>query len=168
MFTDSEENLSYGSLMDLRIKRMTESRESPNFGCTSSNRDGKLYSFKHDFYNLGQHEELQDAHMKNNNMTNIFSKNNSLFSFNGSERSSQTSEKSIRENESVSKPMSDTSNITPNFLARIHIARSNEVSKTPPSSSSRGPFKNHLTQKAELVVKQKGQLFGDAAKVIFF
>lgn len=116
-----------------------------------------MFSAKTDFYNLGHFDELEDAQMKNNNPSRIFQKTKAVFSFNGSNRSSQTSDQSMSAKESVSQTLGDVSNITPNFKARIQIVRSSGNSQTPPSLRSNA-FKNQLTEKAEFFIRQKEKI----------
>lgn len=155
IFSESGSNISYGSLLDLRMKRMTESRESPQFGWTTTVRDGYRLSVNSGFYNLNQHEELEDARVQNNDPSKIFTKLNSVFSFNGSESSSKTSESSVKGRDSLTHEISQGTNKTPKFLTPDMANRVNRNKRLTLSNNS-SPFKNHLPEMAELVKLSKG------------
>jgi len=81
---------SYGSLMDLRMRRLTETKESPQFGCENSMRDAPPN--QNNLYTMNKQDELEDAQVYNTHIAKLFRKQSTVFSFNGSEKSSKTSE----------------------------------------------------------------------------
>lgn len=158
IFSDNGSTNSFNSLASRRKQKLFESGESPQFGWLTS-REGSI-STKNganiNKQNTG--EELQNAYIKNNSTMNIFNPKSSSFSFMGSERSSQTSESNQGSGQlqsSKNNANSDETKITPNF-SKYSNSRIERSSSGFRSISSSSPFKNTLTQKAELVKMQKG------------
>lgn len=121
---------------------MSESGESPQFGCWSSNHEGSQN--RNDLYTIGKQEELE--HAKQNNVpTKMFQRQSTVFSFFGSEKSSETSEKENK-----------TRNQTPWFYGQGIVIQS-DASKPLSMSNSSSPFRNNLAQIAELVRLQSEQ-----------
>ncbi|CAI2361201.1 unnamed protein product [Moneuplotes crassus] len=157
LFSETGSIRSYGSLANLRNQRITnnlEPGESPQFGCEIVRENSSLNLSNINSSKLMFKEELQNAHIKNNTIANIFGKKRiSSFSFMGSEGSSQTSEANMQSGfTSSSKYISTETKGTPQFSAFKKSIRNKSSMKSLPSSS---PFRNTLAQKAEMVKMQK-------------
>mmetsp|Transcript_5367 Transcript_5367/g.4556 ORF Transcript_5367/g.4556 Transcript_5367/m.4556 type:complete len:294 (+) Transcript_5367:611-1492(+) len=166
IFSDAGSTNSFNSLASRRKLKMFETGESPQFGCPTS-REGSLgtnHGASIAQQNIG--EELQNAYIKNNNVVNLFNPRNSAFSFMGSEGSSQTSESNYGSGgvQNLTKNVpSDESKATPQF-SKYSASRVERSSSGFRSISSSSPFKNTLTQKAEMVKMQKGNFLAQDVK----
>ncbi|CAI2361925.1 unnamed protein product [Moneuplotes crassus] len=160
IFSDPESIRSCGSLSSFKNKHITDasySNGSPQFGGRSTGRDHNDSSKPLSSLGRIPKEELQGAYINCLPRTNIFGKKpKSGFSFMGSEVSSQTSESNIQSGfTSSAKNISTESRVTPQFTAIKTIIGNKSSMKSLPSLS---PFKNTLTQKAQMVKEQKGSI----------
>lgn len=159
---ESIDSMSYGSLRDLREKRMSIERESPQFGPSSSSREGFIYSSMLKFQQLNHNQdELEHANPSNLVAMKMFQKQNSIYSFNKTENSSQNNSETTPEKTAQEAcKHSDETYRSPNFLEpgghmikhqdSLPVDQKRSMSLVHRSS----PFKNQLSQIAEMVKLQ--------------
>ena len=146
---------------------MSDSRESPQFGCHSSNREGYQVSFKNDSAGINSNEELENALWQNNariyqviggnNQLKPFQRQTALYTLNGSDMSSLISENSPQTNNIVAREVNESSKPSPQFLNPVKVLN-NQATRHLSLSSSTSPFMNNLPQYAELVKMQNSQI----------
>ena len=140
---------------------MSDSRESPQFGCEITKRDG-IQSFG----KITENEELEGALWQNNTrfyqgnggaLMKPFKKHSSLYSFNKSEQSSVASENSPQVTNQITKEINESSKLTPKFTAQGRIFGS-QGTRHLSLSNNTSPFKNQLPQYAEIIKMQSSKL----------